>query len=218
MARKSAKTVAKPSTKTAVRASAKTTTAAIANTTNCPAQPRIILKHTSLPSTQATTDENPPPVNSNPSKDPDPPLPVLVQEKSATWQPATGTASGPTQALSGSTQAPDPVTTEAATSTVQSTPDPALAKDSEDSSIAKKLAVALGKHPFGQVSCTDSSIAEIDRLKKLEAAVKNKGLPEIKRPEGHIKDLQNAMGLEDDRTLYMSCQVSESPLIYYQLT
>jgi hypothetical protein len=57
-----------------------------------------------------------------------------------------------------------------ATSTIQ--PDPALAKDSEDSSIAEKLAVALGKHPSGQVSYTDSSIAEIDQLKKLEAVVK----------------------------------------------
>jgi len=149
-------------------------------------------------------------------KDPDPPLPVSVQEAGAARQPPTQTTSGPTQAPSGSTQAPNSVTTEAATSTVR--PDPALAKDSEDSSIAEKLAVALGKHPSGQVSYTDSSIAEIDRLKKLEAAAKKQGLPEIKRPEGHIRDLQKAMGLEDERALYISCRVSESPFIYYQLT
>jgi hypothetical protein len=55
-------------------------------------------------------------------------------------------------------------------------------------------------------------------LKKLEAAAKKQGLPEIKRPEGHIRDLQKAMGLEDERALYISCRVSESPFIYYQLT
>jgi hypothetical protein len=207
MPKKSAKTAAKPS--------AKMTTAAIANATTRP-RPKLIIKHTSLPSAQATTDENTPPANSNSSKDPDPPLPVSVQEAGAARQPPTQTASGPTQAPSGSTQAPNSVTTEAATSTVR--PDPALAKDSEDSSIAEKLAVALGKHPSGQVSYTDSSIAEIDRLKKLEAAAKKQGLPEIKRPEGHIRDLQKAMGLEDERALYISCRVSESPFIYYQLT
>jgi hypothetical protein len=200
MPKKSAKTAAKPS--------AKMTTAAIANATTRP-RPKLIIKHTSLPSAQATTDENTPPANSNSSKDPDPPLPVSVQEAGAARQPPTQTASGPTQA-------PNSVTTEAATSTVR--PDPALAKDSEDSSIAEKLAVALGKHPSGQVSYTDSSIAEIDRLKKLEAAAKKQGLPEIKRPEGHIRDLQKAMGLEDERALYISCRVSESLFIYYQLT
>jgi hypothetical protein len=205
-AKPSAKTAAKPSAKTAAKPSAKMTTAAIVNTTPRPRR-RLIIKPTSLPSVQTTTDENPPPANSNSSNDP--PLPVSVQEAGAAQQPPPQTASGPTQA-------PNSVTAEAATSTVW--PDPALAKDSEDSSIAEKLADALGKLPSGQVSYTDSSIAEIDRLRKLEAAAKKQGLPEIKRPEGHIRDLQKAMGLEDERALYISCRVSESLFIYYQLT
>jgi hypothetical protein len=212
MARQSARTAAKPSAKTAAKPSesAKTTTAAIVNTTNGTPRPRprIIFKTSLLP-TQVTVDENNPPANSNPSKDPDPPLPVLAQEAGAARQPITQTASGPTQALSGLTQAPDPVTTKAAMSTIQPDPAAALSKNSDDSSIAKKLAVALGKHSSGQIPYTNSLIAEIDRLKKLEAAAKKQGLPEIKRPDGHIKDLQKAMGLEDERAVYVSCRVSE---------
>ena len=155
----SAKTVAKPSAKTAAKQSAKLTTASTVNTTNRKPRPRLIIMHTaSLPSAEATTDENPPPANSNPSKDPDPPLPVSVQETSTPLQPVRQTASGPTQApdlplatsTSGSTQAPDSVPTEVATSTIRSMQlrDPALAKESEDSNIAKKLVVVLGKHPL----------------------------------------------------------------------
>jgi hypothetical protein len=33
---------------------------------------------------------------------------------------------------------------------------------------------------------------------------------EIKRPNGAITNLQQAMGLENDRALYMSCRVSLS--------
>lgn len=35
-------------------------------------------------------------------------------------------------------------------------------------------------------------------------------LKEIKRPVGSITNIQKAMGLENDRALYMTCQVSFS--------
>jgi hypothetical protein len=47
-------------------------------------------------------------------------------------------------------------------------------------------------------------------LKKREAAAaaKNSDVQEIKRPSGSIGNLQVAMGLEDDKALYMNCRVS----------
>jgi len=37
---------------------------------------------------------------------------------------------------------------------------------------------------------------------------------EIKRPLGSINNLQKAMGLENDRALYMTCRVSFSFLLF----
>jgi len=45
-------------------------------------------------------------------------------------------------------------------------------------------------------------------LKKQESAAKSKELPELKRPAGRITDLQKAMGLDDERAVYVSCRVS----------
>ena len=39
-------------------------------------------------------------------------------------------------------------------------------------------------------------------------------LKEIKRPIGSITNIQKAMGLEDDRALYMTCRVSFSFLLF----
>jgi hypothetical protein len=52
-------------------------------------------------------------------------------------------------------------------------------------------------------------------LKKKESAAKSKELPELKRPDGRIADLQKAMGLEDDRALYISCHVSVFITVLY---
>jgi hypothetical protein len=138
------------SAKTVAKQSAEPTTASTVNTTNRKPRPRLIIKHmASLPSAEATTDENPTPANSNHSKDPDSPLPVSVQEASTPLKPVRQTASGPMQApdlplatsTSGSTQAPDSVPTAVATSTIWSMQlcDPAPAKESEDQTLPKSL-------------------------------------------------------------------------------
>lgn len=60
---------------------------------------------------------------------------------------------------------------------------------------------------------TEFPIAEVDRLKKREsaaAAAKDGGVQEIKRPNGSIRNLQEAMGLADNKALYMNCRVSVS--------
>jgi hypothetical protein len=49
-------------------------------------------------------------------------------------------------------------------------------------------------------------LAEIDRLRKAQASQPNSN--GIKRPPGPIRNLQNAMGLENDKSLYMNCRVS----------
>jgi hypothetical protein len=49
-------------------------------------------------------------------------------------------------------------------------------------------------------------LAEIDRLRKAQASQPNSN--GIKRPHGPIKNLQNAMGLKNDKSLYMNCRVS----------
>ena len=64
---------------------------------------------------------------------------------------------------------------------------------------------------------TDFYIAEIDRLKKQESAAKSKEVPELKRPDGQITDLQKAMGLDDERVVYISCHVSVSCYSYLLL-
>lgn len=52
-------------------------------------------------------------------------------------------------------------------------------------------------------------LAEIDRLRKASQSRAQDTKPkEIKRPQGSITNLQKAMGLEDDRALYMNCRVS----------
>ena len=51
---------------------------------------------------------------------------------------------------------------------------------------------------------------EIDRLKKsqaLKAGAKDADAEEIRRPDGPIR-LQDAMGLQKNRALYMTCRVS----------
>jgi hypothetical protein len=40
----------------------------------------------------------------------------------------------------------------------------------------------------------------------------------IKRPEGIVTNLQKAMGLEDDKVLYMNCRVSFYSLLMFQIT
>jgi len=45
-------------------------------------------------------------------------------------------------------------------------------------------------------------------LKKKESAAKSKDLPELKRLDGRITDLQKAMHLEDERAVYISCCIS----------
>ncbi len=50
---------------------------------------------------------------------------------------------------------------------------------------------------------------EVNRLKKREsAASKNRTSDEVKRPKGTIVNLQNAMGLENNKSVYMNCRVS----------
>lgn len=41
---------------------------------------------------------------------------------------------------------------------------------------------------------------------------------EIKRPDGSIANLQKAMGLENDRAVYMNCRVSFFFIIYLDST
>jgi hypothetical protein len=52
------------------------------------------------------------------------------------------------------------------------------------------------------------NLAEIDRLKKNQVS-KAKDVT-IKRPQRTITHLQKAMGLDNNRALYMSCRVSFS--------
>jgi hypothetical protein len=59
------------------------------------------------------------------------------------------------------------------------------------------------------------NIAEIDKLRKKQASMaKNAEQKSIKRPEGNITNLQKAMGLENDKALYMNCQVSLYFILY----
>lgn len=52
-------------------------------------------------------------------------------------------------------------------------------------------------------------LAEIDRLRKATQSMAQATKPkEIQRPLGSIINLQKAMGLENDRALYMTCRVS----------
>ena len=55
-------------------------------------------------------------------------------------------------------------------------------------------------------------------MKKREAAAaaaKDSDIQEIKRPDGQIGNLQEAMGLEDNKALYMNCRVSVCYFIDY---
>lgn len=55
----------------------------------------------------------------------------------------------------------------------------------------------------------DFCLAEIDRLTKASQSMAQDTKPkEIKRPHGSINNLQKAMGLENDRALYMNCRAS----------
>ena len=58
-------------------------------------------------------------------------------------------------------------------------------------------------------------LAEIDRLRKATQSMAQDTKPkEVKRPLGSIANLQKAMGLENDRALYMTCRVSFSFLLF----
>jgi hypothetical protein len=57
-------------------------------------------------------------------------------------------------------------------------------------------------------------LAEIDKLRKASQSMTQDAKPkEIKRPEGSIANLQKAMGLKNDRALYMNCRVSVSSFV-----
>jgi hypothetical protein len=65
----------------------------------------------------------------------------------------------------------------------------------------KTEGIALTDHNF--------CLAEIDRLRKATQSMAQATKPkEIQRPLGTINNLQKAMGLENDRALYMTCRVS----------
>jgi hypothetical protein len=52
-------------------------------------------------------------------------------------------------------------------------------------------------------------LAEIDRLRKAtQSMAQDAKRKEIKRPLGPITNLQEAMGLENNRAVYMNCRVS----------
>src|SRR6266511_923738 len=119
----------------------------------CQFQPRpIIVIPASHPLSAETTNENPP-TNLIPLEDPGQPLPALAQEECVPLQPSAMTnpnpqmTASPTEVPPGSTQAPNPACTKKATTST-----PATTALAQDSTVAAKLAIALGKCiPFSEV-------------------------------------------------------------------
>jgi hypothetical protein len=116
-------------------------------------QPRpIIVIPASHPLSAETTNENHP-TNLIPSEDPGQPLPASAQEQRVPLQPSATTnpnpqmTASPTEVPPGSTQASNPARTKKATTSTSATT--ALA---QDSTVAAKLAIALGNCiPFSEV-------------------------------------------------------------------
>ena len=94
-----------------------------------------------------------PPTNPIPSEDPGQPLPASAQEERVPLQPSATTnpnlqiTASPMEVPPGSTQAPNPARTKKATTST-----PATTALAQDSTVAAKLAIVLGKCiPFSEV-------------------------------------------------------------------
>jgi hypothetical protein len=154
---------------------------------------------TSTRTTAATPipNENSPPINPA-DKDPEP--------------HSTQSANAPLQSV-----ATNATTSRSSTALKKSATSASAAQIANDANLAAQLATALGEpSAFIEYHATDFGIAEVDRLKKREAvaAAKIGNTEEIKRPKGAIHNLQEAMGLEDDKALYLNCRVSPSVVMF----
>ena len=94
----------------------------------------------------------------------------------------------------------------------------APADPNDAAALLARLAEQEGKCFFSGKLLADHNfcLAEIDRLRKAtQSMAQDTKLTEINCPHGPITNLQKAMGLKNDRALYMNCRVS---FLFYHLS